>query len=233
MNPAWIAQRLSLGAVAHRIDGDGDASAVLRRESLETVRSAADLVGAVRRACARRLRASRSREQAWRRHTRDAASRRMAQVEAEIRREALADTARIAGALNAEREQLLADAEALMNRITQEAARRLLLDLPPELVARSSARLLLNEWQSLHAEGEARLRAHPDDLPALDALAASAGWTLTSDPTLTRGHCVLAHPAGSLHASYDDNVRALIAALDAVPSAPPATSSPLQQETPP
>lgn len=236
MNPTWISQRLSLSGLPLRLDADGERTgvAVLPRESLAVVRSAADVVGAARRACAGRLRAAREREREHRRRERAAASTRAAEAERDITRRALIEAARIASSLKEEREQLLAAAEPLMARIAQEAARRLLLELPSDVVAGASARLLHHEWLALRGEGDAHLSAHPEDLPTLGSLAAEAAWVLVADPTLARGHCVLTHPAGSLHAHFGENVQALIAALDAgSASAPdPLTFNPPEDTTP-
>lgn len=138
---------------------------------------------------------------------------RAAASEAEIHRSALAETARIATALADERRQLTQAMETLIVEISRQAARRLLLAVPPDLAIQSSAHLLLDEWRAMRGEGDPQLRVHPDDLDALRELAKGAGWALISDVTLARGHCELTHAAGSLRATYGDNVRALIDAL--------------------
>ncbi|HEY1395920.1 FliH/SctL family protein, partial [Roseateles sp.] len=157
---------------------------------------------------------------------------RLAAEAAELRAGALADATRIAIALNEAREQCLAAAETVLVEIAHQAARRLLLDMPAEQLARSSARLVRDEWRAMRVEGPTELRAHPDDLAFLKDIAADAGWSLSPDGQLGRGHCVLSHPAGSLHARYDDNVRALLKALPGArdPSTPVPPST---QDTPP
>jgi flagellar biosynthesis/type III secretory pathway protein FliH len=147
---------------------------------------------------------------------------------AELQGRALADAARIATALHDEREQWLADAGVLLVEIAHQAARRLLLEMPAEEQARSSARLLRDEWRAMRGEGQAQLRAHPDDLARLEDIAAGAGWSLASDGLLDRGHCVLSHAAGSLHAHFDENVHALLKALPGAraPEAPRPSTVP-------
>ena len=116
---------------------------------------------------------------------------------------------------------MLAASERLMVEIAHQAARRLLLDVPVAQPPQSSARLLLEAWQAMRGEGQALLRVHPDDLDPLKDIAHRADWTLLPDAALERGGCVLSHPAGSLHARYADNVRALLGAL---PGAEPVHS---------
>ncbi|WP_416758280.1 hypothetical protein ACNI65_17470 [Roseateles sp. So40a] len=232
MHPAWIAERLTLNGLALRLDQDvetGEAAVVVARESLAVIREASELVRAARRRCASRLRQARQRETRWRAQKREALNRQaLDQIEA-LRRETLTDVARIASALTGERAALQAGIETLMTTIAHAAARRLLIELPGDLAARSSARLLLDEWRASRGEGDGRLRAHPDDAAVLGGFAADTGWTLTPDSTLETGHCVLEHPMGSLHASYRDNVGALIdvVATDATASetASPPTSA--------
>ncbi|ANH70968.1 FliH/SctL family protein [Mitsuaria sp. 7] len=229
MNPAWISRRLPLSGCAVRIDdvdGEDVGVGVLRRESLAVVRSAAEVVQAARQACARRLRAARERERRWRQRTREQSAQDLARESDEIRRRALADATRIAIAMRGEREQLIEAAEIFLIEIAHQAARRLLLELPAEQTARSSARLLRDEWRATRGEGVAELRAAPDDIASLEHIADDAGWTLAPDTQLTRGQCVLTHAAGSLHASYGDNVQALLAALPgALPNVLPTSLS--------
>ncbi|OWQ49332.1 hypothetical protein CDL60_00225 [Roseateles noduli] len=226
MNPAWISQRLPLSDLALRIDDaeEGGASpAVLRRESLAVVRSAGDVVRAARSACAARLQAARERERRWRLHSRDRCTAALSHEAEQLRRVAIEDAARIASTMRQDREQLLAAAESLLIEIAQQAARRLLLNLPAECLAQSSARLLRDEWRAMRGEGDARLRVPIDEAEALADIAAEAGWTLVPDALLARGQCVLDHRAGSLHANYGENVRALLDALPGPVSAlPPA-----------
>ncbi|WP_431050680.1 hypothetical protein [Roseateles sp. L2-2] len=236
MNPAWISQRLPLSGLSLRIDDadEGEASpVVLRRESLSVVRSAGDLVRAARSACAARLQAARGRERRWRLHARDRCTAALSHEVEELRRVALADAARIASAMRQDRERLLAASESLLIEIAQQAARRLLLDLPAEAVSRSSARLLRDEWRAMRGEGDARLRVPTDEAEALADIAADAGWTLVPDALLARGQCVLDHRAGSLHAHYGENVRALLDALPGPVSMPPPACSPVPCFPPP
>ncbi|MFX1680947.1 FliH/SctL family protein [Mitsuaria sp. CC2] len=229
MNPAWISQRVPLIGLALRIDDAEEGEAcpvVLKRESLAVVRSAGDVVRAARSGCAMRLRAARKRERLWRQRARDQVTDRLALEVAELRAAAFADATRIASALKQDREQLLAGAETLLIDIARHAARRLLLDLPAEVVAQSSARLLREEWRAMRGEGESRLRVSPDEVQALTDIAADAGWTLVPDALMARGQCVLDHPAGSLHATYVENVRALIDALP-VPVSSSSSASPV------
>ena len=240
MNPAWISRRLLLNALALRLEeGEGADALVLSRESLDVVRSADDVVRASRRACARRLRAARERARRWRQRAREQCLDQLARDSIDLRDQALVDATRIAIALNDEREQWRAAAEIFLVEIAHRAARRLLLELPADQQARSSACLLRDEWRAMRAEGQPQLRAHPEDLVVLQDIAADAGWSLAPDALLDRGHCVLSHPAGSLHARYDDNVHALLKALpgarDCATPAPPSADnlpSPFLQETP-
>ncbi len=240
MNAAWISRRLPLSGLDVLIDDETTGTAVvLRRESLDVVRTAAELVVKARRACARRLRAARERECRWRQRARARSAEQAAREAAEARDQGLADAARISSALNQTREELLAASEILLLEIADRAVRRLLLDVPAEQRALSSARLLLEAWRAMRGDGVAQLLVHPDDLDCLRDVAAQADWRLLPDGTLERGRCVLTHPAGSLHASYAENVQALLDALTrgrtppvAMPEPTPVATTPASTPSP-
>lgn len=215
MQRTWLSQSLRLEGIAHRIEaGVSDESPlVLRRESLAVVRSVDELVVATRGACARHLRSARRRMKELRHQARLADSEAIALQRADAERDALVSLAAVSAALNEERKRLLDGAAALMSELARQTVKQLLLDVPHDWAARSSVGLLRDAWKTLTSDDEARLRVHPDAVSAVQAMAAEAGWSLTADATLARGHCVLVHAAGTLHADFSANVCALLNAV--------------------
>jgi type III secretion system HrpE/YscL family protein len=124
-------------------------------------------------------------------------------------------------ALAEERELALAAIEPQAVELALLAAKRVIgqeLQHTPELVAQMVAPLI----QRLRRAQSVSLRVHPDDRAALEASlaslrAASSAGTLRieTDPSLSRGDCVLHSEIGSLDARVDTQLAALRRALRA------------------
>lgn len=86
------------------------------------------------------------------------------------------------------------------------------LTLKPERIAEIVDGLLVRVRRAERAV----VRAHPDDLPALERFCQErelAHVTLEADATLARGGCVVATPIGTLDASLETRIDALRRAL--------------------
>lgn len=112
-------------------------------------------------------------------------------------------------------DQALHRAEEDLVRLSVAAARRILgaeLRLDPERMRHMVREVVARARRAKHAT----VRVHPDDVAAVQSLAESMDpppLTVTADPSLDRGDCVLTTDLGEIDARLDVQLAALARAL--------------------
>lgn len=147
-------------------------------------------------------------------------ARGLAEGHEEGRNEGRAELAAKLLELAQERERMLSALEPQAIEIAMQATKRI---VHQELVTRPEAmrEIVTPLLQRLRRAERVTLRVHPDDQDALatwlDSLRASGTLTsppeLQSDPTLSRGSCVVISDIGSLDARVETQLQALARAL--------------------
>jgi len=179
---------------------------ILSAERAEAIERAQELVESARKEAATRLETARQQSEAIEEEAR-ARGREAGELEAAS---CLADAARV-------RTRMLEGVENEVASLAVDVARRIIgleLTTRPELVAD----MCLKSLESLRGSRNVAVRANPEDVSILEganrqlagSVGPSTGLVIQSDPTLSRGDCVVSSELGSIDARIDSRLESLL-----------------------